>query len=551
MAANMAPPRPQKRKAAAEDTTHSPKRARQDDDDNDSTLDDDISLADSTATSSSKRPKKYACTVPTCTKAFDRPARLAIHMRSHTNERPYVCSAPDCDKTFLRAEHLARHTKDKHSDTRDYACEHVSDDGVVVCGKSFTTATRLRRHVAAHEAKSETTCSEPGCGLVFRKLETLQRHIKTAHMGEKAFRCTELVGGEEDEEECGQEFTRPEALKTHIAREHSGLRYWCEICPPPLSLPHEATGEGVGFPTYADLQLHIRTLHPPTCSLCGKQCDTNRALKAHLEIEHSSLASRQTHLCSWPGCGRGFTKSGNLKVHMQSVHLKARDFVCGTFDLSASVEGWNAVGCGAAFTTKASLEEHVKTQHLGLPRKMRPSRLRKAHSVADSAVTTPSTAMDLDDEVETPADGEAMSMLTGFGYDALPNRGVACLQQECPQRFGNEWFLAEHLELGHGWNVEDVREAMAEMREEDSGGQRQFAEHDEAEGEEEAALRRSLTDVLLGGGGPKDNSGVVEFEGKGMQKEPPVAASGLFAVDALQQDGQQWEGMAIDPALGG
>ncbi|KAK3114468.1 hypothetical protein LTR53_007200 [Teratosphaeriaceae sp. CCFEE 6253] len=605
MAAMMAPPSSQKRKAVLDGVTGPTKRARHttrdmDEDyvENDDTPMDDHStpessalsepwteepsIAETAATSTSKRPKIYPCDFSGCDKMFDRQSRVQIHMRSHTNERPFVCEEDDCGKTFRRAEHLERHRIDRHTDDRDYICPYpmgTAEDGpAIVCGKAFSTATRLKRHVAAHEAKSEMTCTEVGCGKVFRKLETLQRHIKADHLHEKPFRCTEEVG--EQGEECGQEFSKADSLKTHVAREHSGMRYFCEICPTaiataPLSNAMETTDETtpgsqeqdrVGYPTYALLQSHITLAHPPTCphaSCNGKPFPSNRALKAHLEIEHSSLTSRQTHLCDWPGCGRGFTKAGNLKVHYQSVHLKARDFVCGGFDPLAykgaqglkGVEGWNGEGCGSQFGTKANLEDHIRTQHLGLPGKIKPCRIRKAQAKAASAAATSSRAVEVGETATTrvkKGDSEAMSMLTGHGYDVLPNRAIACLVPGCAQRFGNEWHLAEHLELGHGWFVDDVSDALAE-RAATQGGDFWIGGHGPGgEGQEEDELRRGLVAALGDGREGDEVRSKLGAEGGGMQgygemrEALPVGADGSFAGSVIARGRAD---VAVDPVL--
>ncbi|KAK0281783.1 hypothetical protein LTR35_007464 [Friedmanniomyces endolithicus] len=435
----------------------------------------EASVVETSATTASKRPNKYICQVEGCGKAFNRPIRLVNHTRSHTNERPFVCNEDDCGKTFTRAEHLTRHKKDKHVEARDHVCSHVLDTAEGgVCGRSFTTATRLRRHVAAHEAKEETTCPLPGCGRVFRKQDTLQRHIKTAHLHEKPFRCEHVDVDEEGVAvECSQAFAKSDGLKNHIAREHSGMRYFCEICTEqpghvaygsalddehrldmsmdPLTLEdsmvypeptleeiqpdtetHSSTPptNRVGFATYSDLQLHLRTLHPPTCTFpgCGKICESNRALKAHQEIEHSALTTRQTHLCTWPDCDRGFTKAGNLKVHYRSVHMKARGFICGEFDLSdrmgaegiadgaAILKGWNGVGCGRGFGTKANLEEHIRTQHLGMKGKIKPCRMRKAEAIK---LERAEYADELEEyeRAEVQVDDGALWKLTGYIYD--------------------------------------------------------------------------------------------------------------------------------------
>lgn len=560
------------------------------------------SIPETSATSTSKRAKKFPCEVPECGKAFDRPARLQIHMRSHTNERPYTCSEDGCDKTFLRAEHMKRHIQDKHRDERNYTCDYIlrtNEEGTqITCGKSYTTATKLKRHVAAHEAKEETRCTYAGCGKVFRKQETLQRHIKTDHLHEKAYKCTHVeMDSQGQPVECEQAFSKPKQLKNHVAREHEGVRYFCEICSPEsvdgdlmeadpemASLMSDITR--VGFPTYADLQHHLRTVHPPACPDCGKECESNRALKAHMEIEHSALSERQTHLCTWPDCGRGFTKAGNLKVHMQSVHMKQRGFVCGEFDLTGNVkvEGWNGVGCGSKFGTKANLEEHVRTQHLGLKSKIKPCRLKKKMATAEEESLTPESAMDVD-EIVTPADFDAgngtLSMLTGVGYDS---RDIGCLIEGCPRRFRRNYDLAEHLELTHGWNADDINERLAEKSAIESeqfwvGGVEQ-AEVDEVGMQRDEELRRSLTEVLAeqhnvgevvrfpGFGEVEELMEVQTWEGddevlrrqvdglreatmhgseKMIGKKVLVGAGGLFPVGAV--NAMQMQRMAIDPAL--
>ena len=442
------------------------------------------SVADTAMTSVSKprRPKKYLCDFEGCDKAFDRPVRLETHKRSHTNERPFICQEDDCQKTFLRNEHLTRHIKDKHSDERNYICTYaVTDDNGQEnpCGKTFNTGTRLRRHVAAHEEKEQTKCNVIGCGKVFRKQETLQRHIKKDHLHEKAYICTHTIMDDSGEpEDCGEAFATVGQLKGHVLRNHSSPRFFCEICPPlePHDMPH-ADGMSDGgsvfpfvqgyfrpvFATHADLQMHIKAAHPPKCPECGQQCESNRALKAHQDIEHSSLPERQQHKCTWPGCERGFTKAGNLKVHIQNVHAKIKNFACGLFDLkdSPKTAGWDGQGCGLAFGTKSNLEEHVRTQHLGMASKQRPSRLKK---IKAEESMTPSSLMDID-EAPTPADpdddnGNALAMLTGIGYES--SKPIGCLVSGCQLRFSRDYDLAQHLELTHDWDIEDVNEAIAE-----------------------------------------------------------------------------------------
>lgn len=474
------------------------------------------------------------CTYEECGKAFDRPIRLQMHIRSHTNERPYPCTEEGCDKSFLRNEHLKAHIKAKHNDERSYVCTYkihnVESGEEEECGKGFHTATRLRRHVAMHEEKEQTRCQD--CGKEFRKQETLQRHIKSVHLNEKAFRCTHVEPGTMDEE-CGESFSNPRQLKAHQARCHSGARYFCQICVPPGeddNMMDEADdtmslqSPQVGFSSYAELQTHIKIVHPPTCGTCGKACETNRALLAHMDIEHSSLTDRQRFECTEPGCGRKFTKAGNMKVHIQTVHAKTKKFVCGEFDLTKSkkVEGWQGPGCGYSFGTKANLEEHVRTQHLNLPGTTRPN--QKNASKTASRLQSPALKRKTDDATA--------SLLTGYGYEN--DRPIACLEPGCPHRFMRNVDLETHMDTFHQWNIDDIEEAVRE-REAHEGGKFWIGGGEELEAEEDREFRRLLVEGLQLG-----------------SQSMPVAGNGLSSfLQPSVNDIDMSGGAAIDPALSG
>jgi uncharacterized Zn-finger protein len=476
------------------------------------------------------REKRFACSWTGCGKVFDRPIRLQAHFNTHTGERPYPCPHDGCDKAFFKSSHLKAHISEKHNADRSYVCSFAvygRDGELVACGRAFPTSTKLNRHIAQHEDREETTCSWAGCGQVFRKQETLQRHIKKDHLHELPYLCTHETA---DEGACGQSFRTPGLLKSHVAHDHRARKYICEICtavgsadtvPEEIavandlddaflpqqadekmegngitarSYPSEEKAKGSGdlsavtFATFADLQLHNRIVHPPTCTECGKQCKSNKDLKAHIEIYHAPLATSTTDvqvkdlLCPIVGCpravpGHGFTRKGNLDVHVKNVHAGEKAFVCGTHDLSNTpkVAGWNGIGCQLALGTKQALVAHVRTQHLGLDaatgvktglqksdnsKKGRPRKLPGDESG--------STAMDVDNQASLPHRSSApqvsttMAMLTGAGYEVL--RPIPCLvaaSRQCQMRFTRECDLAVHMELTHGWQVDDIEEALA------------------------------------------------------------------------------------------
>ncbi|KFX93437.1 hypothetical protein V490_04842 [Pseudogymnoascus sp. VKM F-3557] len=64
--------------------------------------------------------KTIKCTYDGCTKTFNRPVRLASHLRSHTNERPFACTYADCDKAYIEEKHLKQHIKGSHTHERNH-----------------------------------------------------------------------------------------------------------------------------------------------------------------------------------------------------------------------------------------------------------------------------------------------------------------------------------------------------------------------------------------------------------------------------------------------
>lgn len=388
--------------------------------------------------------KLHRCTYEGCGKSFNRPAKLAQHVRSHTNTRPFVCPHALCTKDFLRESHLKHHIKSAHSDVRDFSCQWEG------CGKSFVTATRLKRHHAAHEGREKFKCTVAGCGQTFRKHATLQKHILAVHEGRKPFICEVL---DLDGIECGVDFDTEGQLKSHAGRVHQMKTFLCTICSPEgQSITGNAIldkGE-VSFPTYAALRDHMKTEHPPVCAECGQECKSRRDLKNHLEIFHGGFDANDsmTHLCPERGCGRGFTKKGNLSMHIQISHKPDR-FVCGRIDPStlSQVGNWDGKNpCGKALATKINLEEHIRTAHQGL---------------APSSKTKKQTKHGISEKPARKHQVSILTRLTGDGYNS--ERIVPCLVVGCGHRFRREYDLKIHLQSRHGLADLGVRETLIDQ----------------------------------------------------------------------------------------
>ncbi|KAL3481217.1 hypothetical protein BJX99DRAFT_253876 [Aspergillus californicus] len=403
------------------------------------------SLHDTPATPFSTTSVKYPselktrrCPFEGCTKAFNRPARLQEHIRSHNNERLFTCTFTDCDKTFLRASHLNHHVKSAHTGIRDYVCDRPG------CGKSFVTGSRLRRHLAAHDGQDKYRCTEyPPCDETFRKHSTLQKHVLSVHLQQKPFQCShdDLETGEK----CSMAFETAGHLRAHESRIHTEKRFSCAECSQRVEQDAQPP---ITFPTYSLLQAHIRTAHPPQCPNCSVTCSTARELRRHLEVAHGNIGldDRRIFPCTALGCDRSFTKKGNLTVHIRTVHGGEKRFVCGETDLSTSkrVAGWPpGDGCGKRYGSKLALEEHIRTAHLGFQNSKAERRQRLGLGPSKHRQEN---------------DLSALATLTGEGYAEETGRQIACFIGTCPHRFHRNYDLWVHMGSKHNYSEDDIRD---------------------------------------------------------------------------------------------
>ncbi|KAB5523025.1 hypothetical protein GE09DRAFT_1153566 [Coniochaeta sp. 2T2.1] len=367
--------------------------------------------------------KTIRCSYPNCPKTFNRPARLAAHLRSHTNDRPFKCPFPDCDKDYLEEKHLKQHVKGTHTHERSYVCEEPN------CSKAFVTATRLRRHAAVHAGKERYKCrGYEGCEQSFRKHQTLQRHVRIEHLGMPAYLC--------QQEGCTRGFDSAGAMKRHVEREHGELRFWCDECGvadddddgKPPAAGTRGNGNRVGFTTMALLQAHLKREHV-NCIFCDTRCGSQAQLDRHVEMYHSSTSvqDRKTVACEWPGCPKTFTLRKNLNAHVKTAHQGFR-FVCGEVDTfgTSDISDWNWAeeGCGEGFISKLKLEEHVRFVHLG---RKRP---KKVYAVGEEH------------------DGDLIAVVSG-AVDAA-KRNIPCTYGGCEARFIRHHDLTVHLKNLHG-----------------------------------------------------------------------------------------------------
>ena len=88
--------------------------------------------------------KNRALSCHFCHKEFEASSKLAIHIRSHTQEKPFQCDR--CDRRFSVESNLKRHQRTVHTIDRRYSC--------TICGKTFNQKCNVKRHSVVHKLEA-------------------------------------------------------------------------------------------------------------------------------------------------------------------------------------------------------------------------------------------------------------------------------------------------------------------------------------------------------------------------------------------------------------
>jgi len=291
-----------------------------------------------------KIERRHSCTH--CDKSFALPFGLKTHMEAvHCDKKPcFSCTC--CGKYFTAKSSLNAH-KVVHSGEKMYACEQ--------CEKTFYRRYDLTMHVRRkHFNDSSYGISFPcmQCEKVFTMSANLRAHVKRMHANERAFLCTQ----------CGNSYTTRASLNTHVLV-HGEATHMCAQCDRRFKHP-------------ISLRYHMDHVHSDAkpnfqCNICFKAFTSKGSLSYHTLIH----TGERRHACE--NCGKRFTKSHDLKIHIRRVHSNFRPFSCTKCDkkfatksqvnvhklLHCSGEGYVCTLCDKRFTFLSAKNRHIKHDH--------------------------------------------------------------------------------------------------------------------------------------------------------------------------------------------
>lgn len=215
-----------------------------------------------------------------------------------------------CNERFTNLRALSRHTQ-KHF--VKFTCD--------ACGKSYSTSTSLKHHIARNHNVSRYVCRK--CKKPFNSSAELRDHM----LGSK--RCLMHVCNV-----CNDRFYSWRLKQTHMIEAHGvpEKSYECQEC-------------SAVFTNGNTYRNHFKITHTTehfVCSCCGRRFETKYKLGRHM-VTHTGEKQYACEVCS-----KRFPRKSTLDQHMW-IHMTNKKWQCKT--------------CDKQFNQRVSWKTHMKSHH--------------------------------------------------------------------------------------------------------------------------------------------------------------------------------------------
>jgi len=245
--------------------------------------------------------------------------------------------------------------KDENNDSDDSV--ESSRHRCQSCPKSFSSETKLKKHLASSHGVKPEPVQCPKCELTFASQGKLNQHkLRVHHEGAKTFQC----------DQCSSSFIEKYRLTRHIESVHSSVHnYVCDKCPKTFKAANKLKRHVLSF--HDQVRRHL-------CDQCDKSFFAMYELRAHKAYKHENVRNYQCDKCP-----NTYSTSTGLKRHCASVHgegiqcPKCDRRVPNQWDLyrhiAQSHEGvrkHKCQKCTKAFILPKDLERHITSIHEGV-----------------------------------------------------------------------------------------------------------------------------------------------------------------------------------------
>ena len=270
----------------------------------------------------------FSCTM--CDKFFASKYDLTRHIDNTHITSQFHCSL--CKKQFSSKHHVQRHIDSVHKKLKPFSCteckksfaeKHNLDRHVILIHKKVKSGNRAETYtpsgkyttasdkiIVEEKDKSDSPPTLKAfactlCGKSFSSAQHLERHIKF-HTKDKCFSCTE----------CDKMFYTNSCVARHINSVHKRLRpFTCLVCEKSFGLKQ-------------DLDRHYRRVHKNLMSLPKEEWP-----KEEWPKEESTKTTREKSF-SCVLCDKLFYTKQHVDRHIKSVHMKLKPFSCTFCDKS-------------------------------------------------------------------------------------------------------------------------------------------------------------------------------------------------------------------------